>query len=120
MVMAGYCLEPGCGAIVSSGRCAVHARTADLARGSRHARGYDNRWARRSRLFRARFPICGMRPGLRPPVMSRCYDEDRVTLAAVVDHVVPHKGNRALFWDEVGNWQSLCAACHSRKSSAGL
>jgi 5-methylcytosine-specific restriction protein A len=52
--------------------------------------------------------------------MSACYDTGRVTLANVVDHVVPHQGDDRLFWDEVGNWQSLCFACHSRKSSAGL
>ena len=61
-----------------------------------------------------------MRPLGQAPVMSQCYDEARVTLAYQVDHVVPHKGNDALFWDEPGNWQSLCASCGSRKSRAGL
>lgn len=39
----------------------------------------------------------------------------RLTLASVVDHKVPHKGDPALFWDR-SNWQSLCKHCHdSRK-----
>jgi len=115
-----FCPEPGCGTLVVRGRCPVHARAVDRERGSRQSRGYGNRWARRSLLFRRRYPLCGMRPGARPPVMSRCYDERRTTLADVVDHVTPHKGNAGLFWDELENWQSLCAACHSRKSSAGF
>jgi len=31
--------------------------------------------------------------------------------ASVVDHIKPHKGNDALFWDEK-NWQSLCKPHH--------
>lgn len=115
-----YCPEPGCHALVVRGRCPAHARAVDRDRGSRQSRGYGNRWARRSRLFRARYPLCGMRPDGRPPVMSQCHDERRTTLADVVDHVVPHKGDAALFWDELANWQSLCNACHARKSTAGL
>lgn len=106
--------------MVASGRCPAHARDVDRARGSRQSRGYGNRWARRSRLFRARYPLCGMRPDGQTPVLSRCFRERVTTIADVVDHVVPHRGDPALFWDELGNWQSLCSACHSRKSSAGL
>lgn len=61
-----------------------------------------------------------MRPNGLPPVMSQCYEQGRTTPAYQVDHVVPHKGNQALFWDEQGNWQSLCASCGSAKSAAGL
>ena len=118
--MSVFCAEPGCSAIVSSGRCPEHARAADLARGSRQARGYTNRWARRAAMFRARYPLCGMRPNGRPPVMSQCFDERRVTVATQVDHVVPHRGDRVLFWDEFDNWQALCASCGARKSAAGL
>lgn len=35
-----------------------------------------------------------------------------VTPANVVDHVIPHRGNTALFWDR-SNWQSLCEHCHN-------
>lgn len=33
------------------------------------------------------------------------------TAAQVVDHIIPHKGNWNLFWDE-NNWQSLCKTHH--------
>ncbi|WP_320109629.1 HNH endonuclease [Rhodopseudomonas sp. P2A-2r] len=38
--------------------------------------------------------------------------------ASVVDHIIPHRGDRARFWDRT-NWQPLCTHCHaSRKQSA--
>jgi 5-methylcytosine-specific restriction protein A len=89
-------------------------------RGSHRARGYTRRWERRAGFFKARYPLCGQRPAGQAPVMSRCHDEGRVTVATLVDHVVPHRGDTTLFWDEHGNWQSLCAACHARKTTAGL
>jgi 5-methylcytosine-specific restriction protein A len=38
-----------------------------------------------------------------------------VKAATDLDHIVPHKGDMVLFWSP-GNWQSLCHACHSRKT----
>lgn len=35
--------------------------------------------------------------------------------ATVVDHVIPHRGDESLFWDE-SNWQPLCAAHHGAKT----
>ena len=118
--MATYCAEPKCNEIVERGRCPAHTRSIDRERGTFRERGYNARWDRRSVLFRKRYPLCGMRPGNRRPVMSECYERGIVTLAQQVDHVVPHKGNAGLFWDELGNWQSLCAACGARKTAAGL
>ncbi|WP_257572548.1 HNH endonuclease [Janthinobacterium sp. UMAB-56] len=33
-------------------------------------------------------------------------------MASVVDHIEPHRGDQALFWNKA-NWQSLCATHHS-------
>lgn len=38
-------------------------------------------------------------------------------MASVVDHVIPHRGDKALFWDS-DNWQPLCKPCHDRKTAA--
>ena len=88
-------------------------------RHSAFARGYTKRWDRASKAFRLRYPLCGMRPGGRAPVMSLCALEGRETPATQTDHVVPHRGDRATFWD-VSQWQALCDACHTRKTQAGL
>ena len=63
---------------------------------------YDTRrWKRRRAAFLRANPFC-----------VTCTAAGRVTLATVVDHVTPHRGDPELFWDEA-NWQSLCATDHS-------
>jgi len=84
-------------------------------RRSAFSRGYTKRWSRAAKAFRLQHPLCGMRPGNEPPVMSLCDQFERTTPATLVDHVVPHRGDATLFWDE-GNWQSMCDSCHSRKT----
>ena len=37
--------------------------------------------------------------------------------ACEVDHVVPHRGDRQLFWD-ANNLQSLCKPCHAGTKQA--
>ena len=67
------------------------------------ARLYDKRaWRRRRAAFLGRNPYCAM-----------CQAVGKTTLGTVVDHVTPHHGDPELFWDEAGNWQSLCTSCHS-------
>ena len=64
-------------------------------------------WQRlRRRIFvRDRYicAICG----------SLCTGQGRSKRAPIADHIIPHKGNRALFWNEE-NIQTLCYSCHSR------
>lgn len=69
-------------------------------------RGYGARWQKARAAFLAQHPLC-----------AQCAKENRVTAATVVDHVIPHKGDEALFWDQEGNWAALCAKCHNVKTS---
>ena len=64
------------------------------------------RWQRARQMFLARHPLC-----------AECQRHDRLTPASVVDHVIPHRGDTARFWEQDG-WQPLCASCHSRKTAA--
>jgi 5-methylcytosine-specific restriction protein A len=50
------------------------------------------------------------------PLCAEHERQGEVVAAVVVDHIRPHKGDRALFWNR-GNWQSLCKACHDRKTA---
>jgi len=55
------------------------------------------------------------------PLCESCLAAGRVTPARVADHVKPHLGNEALFFDE-NNLQSLCDYstphnCHGKKTS---
>jgi 5-methylcytosine-specific restriction protein A len=122
------CLVPKCPEFAGPrGRCQRHSREHEHYRGSSTARGYGKRWQALAKRFKQNYPLCGMRPDDQQPVMSACYDlrvsshgKLGIVAADVVDHVVPHKGDRRLMWDEHGNLQSLCFSCHGRKSAAGL
>lgn len=46
---------------------------------------------------------------------EKCYEEGHITMATVVDHIVPHRGDQKLFWDR-GNWQPLCEHHHNVKT----
>ena len=66
------------------------------------SRLYDLRaWRRASRAYLAAHPLCAM-----------CTAAGRTSLATVTDHIVPHKGDEGLFWDEANNWAALCKPCH--------
>ena len=71
-------------------------------------RGYGGRWQRLSRQFlrQAENALCVM-----------CQAEGQTRQAEVVDHVIPHKGDETLFWDQT-NWQGLCKPHHSRDKQA--
>src|SRR5262249_3414263 len=87
------CLVPGCPKLIDRGavygRCPEHASRYDSARGTAPERGYTREWAKVSRLFRQRFPLCGMRAdGQLYQEHSRCVQEGRFTTAQCVDHIV--------------------------------
>ncbi|WP_371263772.1 HNH endonuclease signature motif containing protein [Paenibacillus sp. UNC496MF] len=52
---------------------------------------------------------------MKHPLCTRCIKENRITAATIVDHIRPHKGDKALFWDR-NNWQPLCKSCHDTKT----
>lgn len=67
------------------------------------ARGYGYAWQKARARHLDSHPLC---------VMCEAEIPSRVTVATVVDHRTPHRGDMTLFWDE-SNWQSLCAPHHS-------
>lgn len=72
----------------------------DARRGGARARGYDARWDEVVARERARRPHC-----------LGCQAIGRTVSTELVDHIVPHKGNKALFWDP-GNRQPSCRPHH--------
>ena len=63
-------------------------------------RGYGYRWQKARERFLRLNPLC-----------VYCKEKGRVEVANVVDHIVPHRGNQEIFWDE-SQWQALCKSCH--------
>ena len=99
---------------VKGGYCTQHqhlaredARRTDERRGSARERGYTTAWDKARAAFLRQHPIC-----------EECARQGRLTPATVVDHIVPHRGNRQRFWDR-DNWQALCSACHAAKTARG-
>lgn len=94
-----------CGAIVPHGRlCACQEATArarkrrhDQRRPNSRQRGYTREWESLRAEFLRLHPCCAF-----------CGAP-----ATVVDHITPHKGDKALFW-RWSNLQSLCKPCHDR------
>lgn len=52
------------------------------------------------------------------PLCVMCQALHVVCVATEVDHIIPHRGDRQLFWDPV-NLQGLCATHHSEKTRRG-
>lgn len=79
-----------------------------VPRATAAARGYDGRWRRYRAVFLAdpKNALC-----------VHCMKQDgRPVPATVVDHIVPHKGDAKLFWDE-SNHQGLCKMHHDKKTA---
>lgn len=104
------CTSPGCRTLVrGQSRCEAHAKQ-KWTRGKQSQESqklYDHRWAQASKRHRAEHPLC-----------AECERKGRTEPAVCVDHVIPHRGNVELFWDE-SNWESLCRTCHQTKTLRG-
>ena len=104
------CTAEGCHTLIpKAGRCEKHRLLAEKEdrqrRGTSTARGYDADWRKiRERQLRSE-PLC-----------RHHKDKGQLVTATQVDHIKPHRGDYALFRDP-NNLQSLCASCHSIKTS---
>jgi len=85
--------------------CRAPAHRVGPPRGTSAQRGYGYRWQKARAHYLRAHPLC-----------KRCDAEDRAVAATVVDHVVPHRGDMALFWDP-DNWQPLCKRHHDIKTA---
>lgn len=102
------CRYPGCPELIEDRYCSKHQKQID-SNYNKHNRPfkkmYNSRWRRRRKQFLQEHPLC-----------EKCKEHGVIKAAVVVDHIVPHKGDERLFWDE-SNWQALCKSCHDRKTA---
>ena len=106
------CLISGCNNMATDGgRCERHRRqvqsATDVARGTPAERGYTHQWRKARAMYIMRHPLC---------VECLRQSPQRFTPATEIDHIIPHRGNDRLFWDQ-SNWQALCKRCHSAKTA---
>lgn len=100
------CTRRGCSGIVHDGVCTVCGprvkqwrQATDERRGSYRDRGYNAKWDRVREQYINAHPMC-----------ERCLEENRVTMAAIVHHIVPLVDGGALL-DEA-NMMAVCTRCH--------
>jgi hypothetical protein len=74
---------------------------AAMERPSARARGYTSKWDKASLAFLAVHPLC-----------RGCEAVGRTEAATLTDHVVPHRGDMARFWDRAW-WQASCEWHHN-------
>lgn len=101
------CSHPGCPALISGRmhRCGQHTVHVERQRGSAASRGYDRSWQRASKAYLREHAFC-----------VECQRRGAFEAATVVDHIIPHRGDPTLFWDQ-SNWQGLCKTHHDRKTA---
>lgn len=120
MAMMRLCIAPGCDdlALPGGNRCDHHAAEAKAKADAAKARAKLGRsaqigaslyatpeWKKARKVWLAKHPLC-----------VDCAELGLVVEAREVDHKLPHRGSRALFWER-SNWQGLCKPCHSRKTA---
>ena len=100
-----------CRAVTCPGRATHHGwcvscwRTQEQRRRARgHHHLYGRRWDSARLAFLREHRHC-----------HYCAQHGHVTLSTCVDHVVPHKGQASLFWDQ-HNWVPSCGPCNTRKA----
>lgn len=112
MALKRLCKAAGCNRIAEypNRYCDVHKALENPEKGTFMGGNYNFptdynhlyhslRWKEASKNFLRTYDTC-----------CRCGNR-----ATVVDHIIPHRGDEALFWDE-SNWQPLCDKCHQLKT----
>ena len=105
------CSVAGCSETTKNTLCEYHLskrrKEADSRRGSSHSRGYGRKWQEYRLRYLAKHPLC-----------VRCLEAGITMKGIVIDHIVPHRGNKKLFWDQ-SNHQTLCVYHHNVKTGKG-
>lgn len=70
-------------------------------------RGYGSKWQRARAAYLEKHPLC-----------VACEKQGIHTLATDLDHIIPHRGDKVMFWRR-SNWQGLCSHCHKAKTARG-
>jgi 5-methylcytosine-specific restriction enzyme A len=110
------CAQPGCITLVISGRCKSHSLDHALKRDSKVKRMYNSRQWQRIRKQQLALSVIPSLAGF--PLCRECLKEGQITEATEVDHVHPHRGDEAKFFQ--GPFDTLCKRHHSSKTRKEL
>lgn len=100
------CTRSGCPNLTDRGLCSTCQRALPQ-RPTAQARGYDSRWAKARKGFLEKHPRCEC---------DQHKGKPDAPPATVVDHIIPHKGDKVVFWTR-SNWRAMSAPCHNSKTA---
>ena len=86
------CRHPGCVALVPYGQkyCEAHKPLHPEEVRSAAGRGYGRAWQKARKRYLEAHPLC-----------IECMKEGKYVKATDVDHIIPHRGDKKLFWDDL-------------------
>ena len=96
------CNYPNCPNVTVKDYCEEHSNY----RQSKKSSLYNYQWRKARERFLVLHPFCEC---------DEC-KRGKPQLATVVDHKIPHKGDKKLFWDQT-NWQAMSEPHHNRKTA---
>lgn len=99
------CNHPGCYAATRESYCPNHARRPKDTRGHAAERGYDYQWQKLRKAYWQAHPLC-----------EECARNGAAREAQDIDHIRPFSGKSDPLRLDWSNLQSLCRACHRRKT----
>ena len=99
------CSYPGCGKLTAGRYCDEHKQTAERQY-NQYLRDCDTnkRYGRAWKKLRAHFLLLH-------PLCEQCRNEDRLTAADEVHHILPMANGGT---NDTSNLMALCKSCHSR------
>ena len=104
------CKYPLCPNKVEKGSsyCRDHKKIMEKQRLTSTEGGYNYKWQKFREEYLKKNPFC-----------LKCLKKGKLTKAKVVVHIIPHKGDKRLFWNE-SNMQVLCVHFHNKKTGKGF
>ena len=109
------CGWAGCNKLTAGYYCDEHAKAAKAKREAREI--YKGTRRKFSAAYHGLYATSRWRAMRNAFLKANPFCVSCGAAATVADHVIPHRGDEALFFD-TGNLQALCARCHSRKTLA--
>jgi 5-methylcytosine-specific restriction protein A len=103
------CGAAGCSELVDGYYCEKHGKAGN-AEYNRYRRDGEANGFYNGKAWRT----LAKRQLQREPLCAECFKNGRVNTAVIADHVVPIKQGGARL--DIDNLQSLCRACHNRKT----
>jgi 5-methylcytosine-specific restriction protein A len=114
MALKKFCPHRGCKTLVDldTSYCDEHINDIQISR-----QQYNKQRPEWHNLYKSyRWRNARLRYLMEHPLCVECERIGRLISGNTINHIIPHKGNYDLFWNE-SNWETLCKRCHDRRTA---